>query len=434
MRSRQSSPRPKPRVGRRLAVRLGVALVSLAAVMILAGVWSLGQSAENGRRAQAADQLAVSLALGLDQFERILRELDAKADGVARDPAFQDALAEGDGARIARLASAADGITVLLGDRLLGADLRGLRLLRELTLTRGTRTLARVVASVPVDAVLYDRLTVRTPLAEKHRLLVVAGGRVVQGPEPGARVSEVGPDEVEMGGERFLTRSAPAPDGSLELVAAAPADSVLAGIREFQRRLLIAAFGSLAFLTLLGAVLGGPIVRALGDFTRVSRAAETDALTGVANRGSFDVRLAVEARRARDLGLPLSLILFDVDHFKAVNDDHGHETGDEVLRRLGALLQDRLRGTDFGARYGGEEFAVLLPDTDRAGAMLLAERLREAVAELRVSAGDEELTPTASFGVASFPEQPLTKLVAAADAALYEAKRAGRNRAAAAAV
>jgi diguanylate cyclase (GGDEF)-like protein len=434
VRSSPSSPRPKPRVGRRLAIRLGVVLVALAAVMILAGVWSLGESAEKGRRAQAADQLAVSLALALDQLEATLRELDAKAEALARDPAFQDALGGGDAASIVRLASAAGGLTVEIGDRRLGADIGGLRLRRELALTRGTRAVARVVASVPVDAALHARLAAKTPLAEGHRLLLVDGGKVVLGPESGARIEDVAPDEAEIGGARFLTRAAAVPGSSLELVAATPADSLLAGIREFQRRLLIAAFGSLAFLTLLGAVLGGPILRALGDFTRVSRAAETDALTGIANRGSFDLRLAVEARRARDLGLPLSLILFDIDHFKAVNDEHGHEVGDEVLRRLGALLQDRLRGSDFGARYGGEEFAVVLPDTDRGGSMLLAERLREAVSELRVSAGDGELTPTASFGVASFPEQPLTKLVAAADAALYEAKRAGRNRAAAAAV
>ena len=425
--------RPRPRVGKRVALRLGAALVSLASVLILAGVWSLGRSAETSRRAQVAAQLAVSLGSALREADSSLRELDARADVLARDPAFQEALARGDTAALGRLASAQEGVIVELGERRLGAELPGLRLAHEVALTRDGRPIGRVVAFAPVDELLYDRLARATPHGEGYRLLVVQDGAVLQGWRRGLQIRPVAGNEADIAGVRFLLRSGSVPGSSVELVAAVPTTAVGADVRDFQIRLLLAAFGSLALLTALAAVLGGPIVRALGELTRVAKEAETDALTGVANRRSFDVRLAVEARRAKDIGLPLSLILFDLDHFKAINDEHGHQAGDEVLRRLGALLQDRLRGTDFGARYGGEEFAVLLPDTDRDGAMLLAERLRAAVSELRVAAGDGEVSPTASFGVAAFPEHPISKLVAAADAALYEAKRSGRNRSEAAA-
>jgi diguanylate cyclase (GGDEF)-like protein len=422
----------QPRVGRRFALKLGAALTVLASILIVGAVWSLGQSTENGRRSQAGDQLAFSLGAAHDEIDAVLRELDARADQFVRHRAFQEAVARSDATTLERLASAQPGITVYLGGRRLGRKPAGLRLSRELVLRRDGRAIGRVVTSLAVDKTLYSRIHEATPLGQGHRLLVVAHGRVLLGDAPGTRIRSVAPDETAVGGVRFLTRSAALPGGSARLVAAAPGASVTAGVREFQRRLLLASFGSLALLLALAAALGGPILRVLGDFTRVARAAELDALTGVANRSSFDARLAEEVRRAETLGTPLSLILLDIDHFKAINDTHGHQAGDEVLRRMGALLQDRLRQTDFGARYGGEEFAVVLPNTGGEGAMLLAERLRAAVSELRVLTGEIELTPTASFGVASFPEQAGSDLVAVADAALYQAKRSGRDRAVAA--
>jgi diguanylate cyclase (GGDEF)-like protein len=427
---RRDASGPQPRVGRRFALRLGAALVALASILIVAAVWSLGESAKSSRRSQVADQLTVGLSSALHAVETRLRELDTQADRFVRDPSFQEALDTRDTSRLARLASSDRGITFFLGERRFGEAPAGLR--RVLVLRQGGRAIGRVVASTPVNGDLYSRLGAAGRLADGHRLLLVAEGRVLLGGDPGTRLRAEGPGETNIGGSAYLTRSAAVPGSKLRIVTAAPSATVTAGVRDFQRRLLIAAFGSLALLILLAAVFGGPILRALGDLTRVTRAAELDALTGVANRGSFDTRLAVESRRAVDLGTRLSLILFDVDHFKSINDTYGHQTGDEVLRRIGALLQDRLRGSDFGARYGGEEFAVLLPDTNDEGAMILAERLRAAVSELRVPAGDEELTPTASFGVASFPEHDPARLVAAADAALYDAKRAGRDRSVAA--
>ena len=160
----------------------------------------------------------------------------------------------------------------------------------------------------------------------------------------------------------------------------------------------------------------------------VRRLATSDGLTGVANRRTFDETLAREVARAARTGEALSLVLIDVDHFKKVNDVHGHQVGDEVLRHVGRVLVDGARLADLPARYGGEEFAVILPGASSGDALMIAERLRAAIA----SGGP--VSVTASAGVATVVAGRVTpdELVATADRALYAAKRAGRDRAVAA--
>ena len=164
----------------------------------------------------------------------------------------------------------------------------------------------------------------------------------------------------------------------------------------------------------------------------VSEQAVTDELTGLSNPRRFRELIAKEDERAHRFGHHLSLIILDIDDFKQVNDEHGHLQGDEVLRMVGRVLDDESRGVDEPARYGGEEFAVALPETDLAGAVELAERIRSRIESERVPAPDgvAALRVTASLGAASMPvsADSARSLIAAADAALYEAKRAGKNR------
>jgi diguanylate cyclase (GGDEF)-like protein len=156
--------------------------------------------------------------------------------------------------------------------------------------------------------------------------------------------------------------------------------------------------------------------------------AVTDGLTGVFNHRYFQQQLKLEFERVARSGQPLSLLMIDVDHFKRFNDRHGHLAGDEVLRQLARILGEGRRANDVVARYGGEEFAVLLAGTDRAKAAEVAEQIRERIALLPVDGADERLT--VSIGVASAPldAQSAIELVSVADAALYTAKRAGRDR------
>ncbi len=157
----------------------------------------------------------------------------------------------------------------------------------------------------------------------------------------------------------------------------------------------------------------------------------TDALTGLRNRRFVDELLAIEVLRARRYGSELTVLMGDIDHFKRVNDIHGHPAGDRVLRGVADLLEQNLRATDVGGRYGGEEFLVILAQNSEEGGVMFAERWREAVESRRFPVGDDELEVTISLGVASYDRERHTNaadLVSDADVALYAAKQAGRNR------
>ena len=162
----------------------------------------------------------------------------------------------------------------------------------------------------------------------------------------------------------------------------------------------------------------------------LTRQAARDSLTGMLNRRSFLVEFERELARVRRGGTVLSVAMLDLDHFKRLNDLHGHPAGDEVLRSVAARMQESIRQPDILGRYGGEEFALLMPDTDADMAMRVAERIRLAVQMGGVEWNGQRLSITLSGGIAAFAVHGVTAdaLIAASDAALYEAKRAGRNR------
>lgn len=159
--------------------------------------------------------------------------------------------------------------------------------------------------------------------------------------------------------------------------------------------------------------------------------ATLDGLTGVFNRREFNRRFSTELERSERYGHACCLIMFDIDHFKKLNDTYGHQAGDEALKHFAALLKRQVRPTDLVARYGGEEFGVILPETEIGKATEVAERLRSVIEAEPVLIGLEQtLHITSSIGVAAFPQdaQDTSALLEAADQALYAAKRSGRNR------
>ena len=177
---------------------------------------------------------------------------------------------------------------------------------------------------------------------------------------------------------------------------------------------------------------------ALDNLRRFARAEElsiTDGLTGVYNYRYLRSALDREVARAKRFREDFGIIMLDVDHLKEYNDIHGHLQGSEVLRRLAQVILGELRASDILSKYGGDEFVVILPQTRRDGAVILAERMRAAVSAYEFPGDGQGKRITTSMGIAQFPDdgESTTELLEAADAALYGAKRAGRNRVAEAA-
>jgi diguanylate cyclase (GGDEF)-like protein len=159
----------------------------------------------------------------------------------------------------------------------------------------------------------------------------------------------------------------------------------------------------------------------------------TDSLLGIFNRGYLHERLPQEAARSRRCEQPLSLVMADLDHFKRINDTYGRQIGDLVLQHAVNLSRSALRGSDWIARYGGEEFVIVLPETSLLGAYAVAERVRRICSETAVELPETKLLVTASFGVATIDGVAASNadaeaMLREADKALYESKRAGRNR------
>ena len=164
---------------------------------------------------------------------------------------------------------------------------------------------------------------------------------------------------------------------------------------------------------------------------RLEALATTDTLTGMLNRRAFADRLAVELRRSIRYRRPVALLMIDLDHFKRVNDEHGHLYGDFVLAGAADTIRTNLRQSDVVARYGGEEFVAMLPETEQDAAITVAEKLRSAVGGRDFSRDGTTVRLTISIGVAAPPTSDLSDedaLISRADAAMYEAKRGGRDR------
>lgn len=201
----------------------------------------------------------------------------------------------------------------------------------------------------------------------------------------------------------------------------------------WKRDTMFLGFAALVMLGVVGIlsvlhIRGQAKLHKLGGKLEVM--ASTDPLTGLLNRRVFMAEVSKEFERVKRYGGGLAFVMLDIDHFKQVNDRHGHEVGDRTLVSIAELLEDHLRRPDMVCRFGGEEFALLLPGTGHEGAMRVAEKLRGAIEGLRLPNGESGLRVTASFGVSCVGESDITadEVISRADDSLYEAKRAGRNR------
>jgi diguanylate cyclase (GGDEF)-like protein len=244
---------------------------------------------------------------------------------------------------------------------------------------------------------------------------------------PATMPGTVEPLDLELSGREYRARR--------QLLDPASADAVLVlgppregGVLEVGST---AALPVALFIVLAG-LLAFTFARALTELhERVATQAVTDPLTGLWNRRRTEELLVTEEERRRRLGHPYSVLIVDVDEFKSINDSHGHPQGDGVLRGVAEVIRSEIRAIDEGARYGGDELALILPETDPAGAVAVAERLRSKVEDAGFTlASGAELRVSVSVGVATAPDcaQDVEELVRAADEALLRAKRDGKNR------
>jgi diguanylate cyclase (GGDEF)-like protein len=414
-------------VTRRAGVQLLLGIFVVGAIPIISTARILQANALRNERAHTDAALRGELQNALRELGRLADDASAHADDVARTPAVQRALVAGDRGALRHLAAVNPGTSFFVRSTRVAGPAPPVAMERSVWLTAGGKRIGKVSTTVPLTRELAARLTRDAPRARSDRLVFARGGRVLGS---GARVVTEG-HTVRFGGDSYRSLVGVVPDAAaVRLHALRPERTIKATVAPYQRRIRFAAMGSFALLVLVALLFAGPILRLLGEFRRVATQASTDSLTGLANRRMFDEELALEWRRADRVGDSLALVLLDLDDFKRVNDAHGHQAGDAVLRAVGEILGSGVRQVDLAGRYGGEEFALILPETDLAGAQRLAERLRVALENeaTEIPSGDT-LTTTASFGVAVKGElESAEDLVAATDEALYAAKRAGKNR------
>ncbi len=219
--------------------------------------------------------------------------------------------------------------------------------------------------------------------------------------------------------------------GELAVAAGSAGDTAIAAaILRLRRGVLAVTAAIYVVLAGVGVAAFVPLFRQILDQQeRLFDLARTDPLTGSYNRRSFEEVLTREMMRFRRTGRVPTLLLLDIDHFKSINDQHGHQAGDAAIIHFVSTTLGTVRTSDTFGRLGGEEFAVLLPETERDGAMSVAEKVRTAIENATLNRDGKEIRMTVSIGIAvAEQDMAVTDLVAKADEALYLAKSAGRNQ------
>jgi diguanylate cyclase (GGDEF)-like protein len=428
-RSSPSSIPPDGSLGRGLRLRLALYFVILALIPLGVVTWVLNRSTVHSESDKVDTRLIGVAQSARLEFASKVRQAQRQAKVLALDATTERGLAG--------VVGSEKNAALLVDGRVVAGSIASPALVRSARRYINGKLIGTVVVTVPYDRTLTHTLSAAAPLGPHDVLALVRNGMIVAGPASllGTQLEVSGP-RARAGGAHFRARVAPLVTGPtrVSLAALTPQSDIDHAVSRFREELVLAVAASLITVALLAYLLGQPILRSLGELSQVARLADRDELTDLANRRGFREALEGELRRAERFGNAVTLILADLDDFKQINDRHGHQVGDDVLRLFADVLREGARTIDVAARIGGEEFAVILPETDLAGGEQLAERLRGMFASRAVSLrGEEELHVTASFGVASFPDAKTdSELLASADAALYRVKASGKNAVAAA--
>jgi diguanylate cyclase (GGDEF)-like protein len=407
-------------------VRFAVVLFAVTAAVIVAVAVTLERNASRSNWQQSRTALVGGAHVGASAFGTLRSDLRVQVSQLATSLSLQRAIVTQDSVLLHSIARAKHARITLHGHAI-GTLAPGPRIASTATITDGIHVLARITVALPLDQDVLTVLQQATPLPKHAALLLVRNGRVIAGGPHGARSRIVG-GRVTFGDSEFAAAGAKLGVGHASILAVEPVAAIDAISQRYRRLVFLAAAFTLALAAALAARLARPLAQAVGDVARLTRQVQTDSLTNLANRRGLTERLDAELARAHENGTSVSFVIADIDNFKAVNDGYGHQTGDQIIRAVAQL--------DLAARYGGEEFAVVLPGARLADARRSAERMRRAVSQIEVPGPNgESARVTMSFGVAEFPTYAGAEaLVAAADAALYQAKRGGKDQVATATV
>ena len=414
--------------------RYAVVLFAVTATVVVALAVTLDRNASRSNWQQSRTALAGGAHVGASAFGTMRSNLRVQVSQLATSLALQSAIVREDDRAIRTIARARHAQIQLRG-RAIGELAPAPRIASTATITDGVHVLARVTVALPLGNDVLALLRQATPLPTHAALMLVRDGRVIAGGPHGARAHIVS-DRLTFHGAQFAAESVSLGTANASILAVEPVAAIDAISQRYRRIVLLAALVTLALAAAFAARLARPLARVIGDVAHLTRQVQTDALTNLANRRGLTERLDAELARARENGTSVSFVIADIDDFKAVNDGHGHQTGDRIIRAVAQALANSVRELDLAARYGGEEFAVVLPGSRLADARRTAERMRRAVSEIDVpSPTGTSAHVTMSFGVSEFPTYGgVEALVAAADAALYQAKRGGKDQVATATV
>ena len=413
----------------RFAVARATALVFSMGVLLIVGVaFVLDRTAQRTNQQQASTELAGAARVAASSFGTLRANLQTQAGELAASLPIQRAVVTQNRVALERLARSHNA-RIVIGSKGFGSLPAAPRVVASSTIGDGSLVLARITIGVRLDDQLVALLGQTTPLSDHGALVLIDRGRVAAGGPIGARAAISG-SRLVLGTTAFVAQAEPLGVAGVRVFAVEPVAAVNARELPYRHRLLLTILFTVAAAAGLAVRLGRPVARVLADLARLAHQAQTDALTGLANRRTLDERLDEEVDRAARLSSNLSLVIADIDNFKQINDTYGHQTGDAILAAFSRVLSETVREIDLPARYGGEEFAIVLPGTQLTGARLLSEKIRRAVADVSVDGPEgERVGVTASFGAAAYPtHSSVAALVRAADEALYEAKQTGKNR------
>jgi diguanylate cyclase (GGDEF)-like protein len=408
--------------------RYAVMLFLLTAVLTGIVAVVLVKNAKRSTWQQNATALSGGAHVGASAFGTLRSNLRVQASQLATSLELQRAVITRDQAGLERIATAHHAL-IALRKRTVGALPAQPRIASTATISDGKRVLATVTVGLPLGKDILTLLRHNIPLPSHASLVLLYKGAVMAGGPRGSRPL-FADGRTKIGTIPFAAQSAALELPRARLAAIEPVSAINALSDRYRSLVYLAAIATLAVAGGLATRLARPLASIVGEVAHLSRQAQTDALTGLANRRGLTDRLEAELAHAQENGKSVSFVLADVDDFKLINDTHGHQTGDHVLRQVARALTGSVRELDLVARYGGEEFAIVLPGSRLPDGVRLAERMRKAIHEINVaSPAGEGAHLTMSFGVAEFPTYAgVDALVAAADAALYQAKRSGKDQ------